>query len=222
MLSAQYRHALTRLTAAEIKRANQRPVEFLYPFAQLLINEVSARVQSRVQFLEHEYLFGAAGNANTQNLQGIWAVLHDIEVDLVPTLAALRAFLPPRIGPTPDSAAALLGDYEHVLDSLRSTQGDLRDYLNRHVSMKSLEESRIAVLESRRSIELADSVKRLTVLALVFVPLSLVTGVFGMNVREFGQGETGVWIFVVVSVVVLVLGVAVVGVVGAWKGRGRK
>ena len=65
--------------------------------------------------------------------------------------------------------------------------------------MKSLEESRIAVLESRKSIELADSVKRLTQIALIFVPLNLVTSLFGMNFVELGSGKMHIWIFVVVD-----------------------
>lgn len=48
--------------------------------------------------------------------------------------------------------------------------------------------------ESQKAIERADDQRRLTVLAYLFLPLSLVYSLFGMNVRELGTGSQGIWL----------------------------
>ncbi|KAL6716569.1 hypothetical protein ACLMJK_006136 [Lecanora helva] len=63
--------------------------------------------------------------------------------------------------------------------------------------------NRAVVAESRKAIEQAERVKRLTLLATIFIPLSFVSSLFGMNFREFGQGRLSVWWFVVISAPVL-------------------
>jgi Mg2+ and Co2+ transporter CorA len=58
----------------------------------------------------------------------------------------------------------------------------MRDTLQLHIAEKSS-------AESRRSIKQAISVSRVTFLAFIFLPLSLVTSFFGMNIRELnGNG----------------------------------
>ena len=58
--------------------------------------------------------------------------------------------------------------------------------------------NRSVVLESRKAIEQADRVKRLTMLATFFIPLSFSATLFGMNFRVFGQGEVEIgWFFAV-------------------------
>ncbi|KUJ16718.1 uncharacterized protein LY89DRAFT_733725 [Mollisia scopiformis] len=57
--------------------------------------------------------------------------------------------------------------------------------------------------ESRKAIEQAEKVERLTILALIFVPLSFITSAFGMNFKELGQGEVGMQVFAEVAVPVL-------------------
>lgn len=60
--------------------------------------------------------------------------------------------------------------------------------------------------ESRRSIKLGEYAARLSFLAFLFLPLTFTTGFFGMNFREFGQGELSVWIFCTVLVPVMAFG----------------
>lgn len=57
----------------------------------------------------------------------------------------------------------------------------------------SIQQTEKAVSESR-------SVRYLTVLAVLFVPLSFTASVFGMNFQEFGSGNLSIWIWVVVAV----------------------
>ncbi|KAH7116703.1 hypothetical protein B0J11DRAFT_592653 [Dendryphion nanum] len=53
------------------------------------------------------------------------------------------------------------------------------------------------VLESRRAIEQNERVKKLSLLATLFIPLTFSTSVFGMNLEILGQGHVAVWWFFV-------------------------
>lgn len=64
---------------------------------------------------------------------------------------------------------------------------------------------RAVIAESQKAIEQAECVKRLTILATFFIPLSFVTSLFGMNFREFGQGPLCVWLFAPVCVPILLI-----------------
>jgi Mg2+ and Co2+ transporter CorA len=189
------------MSREDIHSADKNPVEYIYPFIRLLLIEVNSQVQELGYVLESQFLEGAAGEANTRILQGIWVRLHDIEVDMSASLDSLTNFA----SSNQTKTGPVLNDFKALMQHISHVQHDLREYLNRHVSMKSLEESRLAVIESRKSIELADSVKRLTQIALIFVPLNLVTSLFGMNFVEFGTGKLHVWIFVAVACLLCVI-----------------
>ncbi|KAK6857276.1 hypothetical protein PG995_007463 [Apiospora arundinis] len=64
--------------------------------------------------------------------------------------------------------------------------------------------SSISVLDSETSIRQARSGQKLTQLASIFIPLSLVTGIFGMNIKEINDSPLSIWV-VVVTVVITVL-----------------
>ncbi|OCK76178.1 hypothetical protein K432DRAFT_408394 [Lepidopterella palustris CBS 459.81] len=65
--------------------------------------------------------------------------------------------------------------------------------------------SRQVFLESAKVVDNAERVRRLTLLATVFIPLSFTTSLFGMNFEQFGTGKLSVWVFVPASVVVVAL-----------------
>ena len=64
--------------------------------------------------------------------------------------------------------------------------------------------NRAVVAESRKGIEQAERVKRLTVLATIFIPLSFVTSLFGMNFQELGTGSQSMWLFAAVCIPVII------------------
>lgn len=49
--------------------------------------------------------------------------------------------------------------------------------------------------ESKRTLTQAKRVTKLTILALIYVPASFTTSLFGMNMAQFGQGTLNIWVF---------------------------
>ncbi|KAH7384178.1 hypothetical protein DE146DRAFT_622527 [Phaeosphaeria sp. MPI-PUGE-AT-0046c] len=117
---------------------------------------------------------------------------------------------------------AVLADFEYLLARSRT-------YAEHHHVAINILTSASALNESRKQIDLATQVTKLTVLASVFLPLSFCTGLFGMNFREL-EGLS-IWIWAVVTVAIGVVTLVVYGwdEVGRWiggvrrrKGRGRQ
>jgi len=66
--------------------------------------------------------------------------------------------------------------------------------------------SNTVIRESREAMAQAEGVAKLTRLAFIFIPLSLVTSVFGMNFTELNSGsELSIWVFFVASAPVLII-----------------
>ncbi|TGO59596.1 hypothetical protein BCON_0043g00050 [Botryotinia convoluta] len=69
----------------------------------------------------------------------------------------------------------------------------------------------VAVKESRKAIQQANDVKALTVLATVYIPLSFVAGVFGMNVAELNSGiDVDIWLYFAISIPVTIASMVLV------------
>jgi Mg2+ and Co2+ transporter CorA len=97
----------------------------------------------------------------------------------------------------------ILHDYEVLMDHIRLVQENLRDYFGRHLATLRLE-------DSKKSIEQAVTVDRLTKLAFFFLPLNFITSAFGMNITQLGTGNAELWMF---FVVVVLLGEVIVAMV---------
>ncbi|KAJ5949541.1 hypothetical protein N7454_001125 [Penicillium verhagenii] len=87
---------------------------------------------------------------------------------------------------------------------------DFQELLNRNktigdlcVESMSLIMNTAMLKESQKAVERADDQKRLTILAYFFLPISIVTSVFGMNVKQFGTGSQNIWVPAVVLVPVV-------------------
>ena len=64
--------------------------------------------------------------------------------------------------------------------------------------------STISILDSETNIQQVRSGQKLTQLAFIFIPLSLVTGIFGMNIKEINGSPIPIWV-VLVTVVITAL-----------------
>lgn len=67
----------------------------------------------------------------------------------------------------------------------------------------------VAVIsEAKKAIEQTERVKKLTLLATFFIPLSFTSSVFGMNLQELNSSRLSIWVWVAITVPVVVLTLA--------------
>ena len=91
----------------------------------------------------------------------------------------------------------------------------VRDQLERHLptlqhhtdAIRVNQQVRLAetqLEESRKAIQQADTIKRLTILAFVYIPIQTIASIYGMNVREFDP-RPSIWTFALVAVILLAI-----------------
>ena len=91
--------------------------------------------------------------------------------------------------------------YRETISMARSRLAILRDCMQYEVALLTTE-------ESRKSIEEAAAVRRLSQLAFIFIPLSYVNSIYGMNILEWTGSGVRVWVFVVTSGVMTFLSIS--------------
>lgn len=91
----------------------------------------------------------------------------------------------------------LIRDFEHFANEIGEMKKDCHLFLEQQVSKLALQDARLQMREAR-------DLKRISYLAFIFVPLSLTSSFFGMNVKELDSGPTPVWKFAVTAIAVLV------------------
>ncbi|KAM0430146.1 hypothetical protein ACHAPT_006154 [Fusarium lateritium] len=100
------------------------------------------------------------------------------------------------------AAKILLADFEYLLQRAESLARECEQ------GMATLANS--AVLEeSRRSVDMGLRVEKLTRIATIFIPLSFVCSVWGMNFQEFGTGIRPLWWFPVTAGPILLLSIII-------------
>jgi hypothetical protein len=85
--------------------------------------------------------------------------------------------------------------------------------------------SSVSVQDSRLSIDQAERGSQLTFLALIYVPLSFVTGIFGMNIQQINGSGLNIWVCFVALVPVIFVTVLVflaVKLYGSRKGARKR
>ena len=74
--------------------------------------------------------------------------------------------------------------------------------------------SSFSIVESKRAAQEAKLVTALTKatnrVTFIFLPISFVTSVFGMNFKQFGQGPLSIWLWVEVGLPLLIICVVIV------------
>ncbi|KAH9208976.1 hypothetical protein DL95DRAFT_478667 [Leptodontidium sp. 2 PMI_412] len=114
--------------------------------------------------------------------------------------------------------ASLVEDYDALIEEAERTsiymQAKLQQYENDE-----------AIKESRKNLQLADSVRRLAVIGVVFIPLSFATSFFGMNLEQLGTGTIHLGYFFLLAALcgalAFVLAACITPIEQAWM-RARK
>ena len=95
-------------------------------------------------------------------------------------------------------ANLLLADFEHLFYRAETLATQCDEGMTALVNSSVLE-------ESRRSANMAMKVQRLTIIATVFIPLSFVCAVWGMNLKVFGSGDQPIWVCFVSAVPIVLV-----------------
>ena len=86
------------------------------------------------------------------------------------------------------AAKALLTDFDYLQSKTQRLLNSCR------IGAKILTSNSV-MAESQISENKAEHVRKLTIIASFFVPLSFACSFFGMNFKEFGQGQLGMWVY---------------------------
>lgn len=110
-----------------------------------------------------------------------------------------------------------LQDYsDHAADVSRSCEllyHDARHSLDYHIAVQS-------EIQARHSREVEKATHRLNTMATVFLPLTAVASVFGMNLRS-GLEDAPAWTFWLIMMLSVFAGLCISEVLAAWRVRGR-
>jgi hypothetical protein len=98
-----------------------------------------------------------------------------------------------------ESAKTSSGDWTALREDYEFISTSIQENGNRLEAMIPVSTSFIQLVESRRALLESTNVTRLTVLAVVFVPLSYVASLFGMN-EKFGPGGKYFWSYFAIAV----------------------
>lgn len=102
--------------------------------------------------------------------------------------------------------------HQDALDQALQLEGFLMETFQLLMSSISVRDSQLSIEQSQRAI-------RLTLLAFIYVPLSFVTGIFGMNIQEISGTGLSIWVCFVALAAILML---TVGIFWLLHERGKK
>ena len=101
---------------------------------------------------------------------------------------------------------------EKAIHARTSLQKDFEELLRRTEVLSTrckhgmnVKMSNASIAESERAIRQASRVEQLTRLAFFYIPISFTTSFFGMNLGAVGQGKLQLWVWLAVSVPVLLM-----------------
>lgn len=152
--------------------------------------------------------------------------LHDQRHDLVyltSSLAMTMKWIPRSIRTELDDIGAdLPGIYVGYPDlTLQETAQDATALERFLMDTFNLLLSSVGVLEAENSTAQAHRGQTLTMLAFIYVPLSFVTGIYGMNIGEINGSRLSVWVVVLTLVVTILCTIFVLMTVRSWQQHRR-
>ena len=181
-----FERLLEKLSIEEVLAANTNPVECLYPYARLCVmryNWKLADIRSLTNWKRSSYEDWEPEHLNDSRVSSR---------EIIAELTASYRCLSRHSDSWSNRWKNLKCDYDEALAQAGQFEDDFRDHMSTYVGIINLK-------ESKKSIQQADSVRRVTLLAFVFVPLTFVTSIFGMNLQSFGTGNIKLWLFLTVA-----------------------
>lgn len=186
--------------ASDIAAANTNSYLYMYPLLQMTAQDLSINILGIRS--AHERFFGQwvedevdSQKVGVMRVAAAFSSKLDRYTDFVRDFGGLPKIHPEAQGPK----------YDEVLACWKNALDDGRRVVQMVQANMQSEMSFLSIQASQRSIEEAVSVKRLTQLAFVFIPLSFVTSLFGMNVKEISGDGVRLWVFLVTAISVTFL-----------------
>ncbi|KAI1843507.1 hypothetical protein JX266_010333 [Neoarthrinium moseri] len=104
--------------------------------------------------------------------------------------------------PLTSTSAKSVEDFTYLLNRTKSLIAICDDGKATLMSNASVQDAKRSAAETRLVTQLTKATNRLT---FIFLPISFVTSMFGMNFQEFGQGDMPLWIWAVITVPLLAI-----------------
>lgn len=199
-----YENGLNAWSESDVAAANVNPYLFTLPLIQQLTQDLSAHI-----FLHRErhrmLIFQRSPNRSIQSLK---PTREDVDFLLLSNeglnhrmdgfttfIKEFRKVLNINDEIKDAKYCGYLDYCKEVFDDGTRMLEDIKGHLQSEIGLWSID-------ESRRSIEEAVSVKRLTQLAFIFLPLNFVTSLYGMNIQEMTGNGIRLWIFFITAICV--------------------
>ena len=94
------------------------------------------------------------------------------------------------------------GNWQRLIDETTKFEAFLMETFQLFMSSVSVQDSRLSINQAQRG-------GQITLLALIYVPLSFVTGIFGMNIQQINGSGLNIWVCFVTLVPVVFITVLV-------------
>jgi len=94
------------------------------------------------------------------------------------------------------------GNWQRLIDETTKLEAFLMETFQLFMSSVSVQDSRLSINQAQRG-------GQITLLALIYVPLSFVTGIFGMNIQQINGSGLNIWVCFVTLVPVVFITVLV-------------
>lgn len=197
--------------ASKVEEANHSPLSFAYALAELLCAERMPRLRETGpldrfrseafrgdrDFLRYSFEFEA-------NLWDFALKMHRDSLER--TLQSLRNFqLDATDGGSPDILVSL---YKAVILDYETGLKIANDNLQAFYTIESRGISHRATVDALGVAEQSESVGQLTFLAFLFIPLSFVASLFGMNLQTLNSGSASIKSFITASIGTMITVVA--------------
>jgi Mg2+ and Co2+ transporter CorA len=123
------------------------------------------------------------------------------------------------------SSRIRIDNWKRLIEEATKLEAFLMETFKLFMSSVSVQDSRLSIEQSSLGIDQARRGSQLTFLAFIYVPLSFVTGIFGMNIQQINGSGLNIWVCFVALVPVIFVTVLVflaVKLYGSRKGARKK
>lgn len=210
-----YVEMISRFPTDEMLDANEVPLKFLVPLLKVLVNQF----QAIAAYHYHTFTERRSDANEASGFVSLWRPLRDEMMAASLMFEAFKQYDMCHAHGVVQQTTKLqdLSRRFHYLQGrISHLEQHIRDELQLQVGNSSLQESRESIKQSKMAREESKSVKMLTILAFVFIPLSLATSIFGMNIQELNSTGQPVWVFAVAASSILLSALCIWATVYQW------